>query len=114
VPDIEKPEGEMPHAVTKRGDLMPGDLFEDCRHHPCLCVECGTPEDTDGVSGISLVDGTPSGCSISHCGLRKLTVEEAVHWKYHGPEDVDAGDRWWERWPQKATRPKAGPEDGGI
>ena len=41
--------------------------------------------------GISLVDGTPCGCDIGHCGLR-LTVEEADKWKYEGPSDVDHAD----------------------
>jgi hypothetical protein len=90
----------MPSAVSKPGELRPGDLFEDCRHHPCLCTEANSPDDPDGISGISLVDGTPSGCSIANCGLRKLTVEEAVRWKYHGPTDAVVDDHWWERWPQ--------------
>lgn len=45
----------MPHAVSQPGDLIPGDLFEDCRYHPCLCIEANTSEDRDGVYGISLV-----------------------------------------------------------
>jgi hypothetical protein len=92
----EKP--AMPIDVKKPGELRPGDLFEDCRYHPCLCIEAGDSADPDGVSGISLVDGTPCGCSIAHCGLRKLTVEEAVQWKYHGPPEVEfsPGERWWE------------------
>jgi hypothetical protein len=57
------------------------------------------------VYGISLVDGTPSGCSIGNCSLRKLTVEEADHWKYFGPRDVIVEDRWWERWPQRGSSP---------
>jgi hypothetical protein len=95
----------MPQPVTKPGELLPGDLFEDCRYHPCLCTESNSPDDADGVYGISLVDGTPSGCSIAHCGLRKLTVEEVDHWKYFGPRDVVVEDRWWERWPQRAVDP---------
>jgi hypothetical protein len=42
-----------------------------------------------------VVDGMPSGCSIAHCNLRKLTVSEAVYWKYHGPNDRIVEDRWW-------------------
>jgi hypothetical protein len=89
----------MPVEVNQPGELRPGDLFEDCRYHPCLCIEGGSADDPDGVYGISLVDGTPCGCSIWHCGLRRLTVEEAVHWKYHGPKDAEfpPEDRWWER-----------------
>jgi hypothetical protein len=89
----------MPQVVDQPGELVPGDLFEDCRYHPCLCIEGGSADDPSGVYGISLVDGSPCGCSISHCGLRKLTVEEVVRWKYQGPADVEvpAGHRWWER-----------------
>jgi hypothetical protein len=104
----------MPQPVNQAGDLKPGDLFEDCRHHPCLCIEGGSPQDPDGVIGISLVDGTPCGCSISHCNLRKLTVDEAVHWKYHGPNDAEVEDHWWERWPQKPTPMNISPEEGGA
>lgn len=95
----------MAQPVTQPGELRPGDLFEDCRSHPCLCTEGNLPDDADSVFGISLVDGTPSGCSIGHCGLRRLTVEEAVHWKYHGPKDLDVEDHWWERWPQIGVQP---------
>jgi hypothetical protein len=90
----------MPTRISQPGELLPGELYEDCRFHPCLCTEGNSPEDLDGVWGISLVDGTPSGCSLSNCAIRKLTVEEAVHWKYHGPRDHVVDDRWWERWPQ--------------
>ena len=87
----------MPQPVSQPVELAPGDLFEDCRYHPCLCIEGGGADDPGGVWGISLVDGTPCGCDIRHCGLRKLTVEEVVYWKHHGPRDVDLGaeDRWW-------------------
>jgi hypothetical protein len=87
----------MPQPVGQPGELLPGDLFEDCRYHPCLCIEAGSADDPDGVCGISLVDGSPCGCSIRHCGLRKLTVEEVVRWKYHGPADVELPQeqRWW-------------------
>ena len=90
----------VPKVIVEAGQLLPGDLFEDCRFHPCLCIEANTHDDLDGVAGISLVDGTPCNCSILNCGLRKLTVEEAIQWKYHGPSDQVVEDRWWERWPQ--------------
>ena len=95
----------MPISVNKIGELAPGDLFEDCRFHPCLCIEAATLDDPDGISGISLVDGTPCNCNIYHCGLRKLTVEEAIQWKYHGPRDETVEDRWWKRWPQVGDKP---------
>ncbi len=89
----------MPVEVNQPGELRPGDLFEDCRYHPCLCTEGGSADDPGGVYGISLVDGTPCGCSIAHCGLRRLTVGEVVHWRDHGPRDVKIPpeDRWWGR-----------------
>ena len=87
----------MPQPVSQPGELQSGDLFEDCRYHPCLCTDGGAADDPDGVYGISLVDGSPCGYSVWHCGLRKLTVEEAVHWKHHGPTDIElkSEDRWW-------------------
>src|SRR4051812_17745004 len=94
----------MPIKVNQPGDIKPGDLFEDCRFHPCLCVEGGSNDDPNGVYGYSVVDGTPCGCSIDHCGLRKLTIEEVEHWKYHGPSDVDHSlipVHWWNFWPHK-------------
>ena len=96
----------MPTLISQPGELLPGELYEDCRFHPCLCIEGNSPDDLDGVYGVSLVDGTPSGCSISNCGIRKLTVEEAVHWKYHGPRDFVVDDHWWERWPQVDATPR--------
>jgi hypothetical protein len=87
----------MPIDITQPGELHPGELFEDCRYHPCLCTEVGGDDDPSGVWGISLVDGRPVGCSVLHCGLRKLTLAEAVRWKQEGPADVqvEAAQRWW-------------------
>src|SRR5262245_25346907 len=99
----------MPLSISQPGQLKAGDLFEDGRYHPCLCIEANSPDDLDCVYGISLVDGTPCGGSICHSGLRKLTVEEAVHWKYHGPRDRIVEDHWWERWPQTGTAPGDNP-----
>jgi hypothetical protein len=89
----------MPTDVTTPGELLPGELFEDCRYHPCLCIDGNAADDPDGVYGISLVDGSPCGCSIAHCGLRKLTVDEVVPWKNLGPPDVEVPSehRWWEQ-----------------
>ena len=64
---------------------MPGDYFEDCAFHPCLAVSISM----GCVDGISLVDGSyPRNCGILQCDLRKLTWEEACHWKFHGPPDL--------------------------
>ncbi len=85
----------MPQAVRHPGDIRPGDLFEDCRYHPCLCYDVG--DGGEALFGISLVDGSTIQCSISHCGVRKLTPAEAWRWKSEGPADVEfePGDRWW-------------------
>ena len=87
----------MPQPVGHPGDLTPGDLFEDCRFHPCLCIEVGDENDPAAVWGISLVDGSASGCDVRHCGLRKLTLDEAVQWKHGGPSDreLEGKNRWW-------------------
>ncbi|MDX2087354.1 MAG: hypothetical protein SFX73_05870 [Kofleriaceae bacterium] len=55
-----------------------GDIYEDCAFHP---VRCEGVEDEDGdvaVWGVSMIDGTrPRSCSLSHCGVIKLTEDEA-------------------------------------
>jgi len=33
----------MPQLVHKPGDIVPGDIFEDCRYHPCLCYDVADP-----------------------------------------------------------------------
>jgi hypothetical protein len=43
----------MPEVVSQPGDIQPGDIFEDCRHHPCLCFEID--EGGEAIWGISLV-----------------------------------------------------------
>jgi len=81
-------------------EISPGDIYEDCSYHPVLCV--WIDEDGDEISGISLIDGSsPRSCSLGHCGVRKLTVQQAVHWKFHGPDDLPPdvefgpGKKWW-------------------
>ena len=85
----------MPEKVSQPGDIRPGDLFEDCRYHPCLCYDIS--DDGEGVFGISLVDGSTIPHSVLHCGVRKLTPAEAWRWKSEGPADVEfePGERWW-------------------
>jgi hypothetical protein len=90
----------MPKRIKTEKDIRVGDFFEDCAFHPCLCVAVGPEGDPHGVEGISLVDGSgPRSCSARHCGLRLLTVEEAIHWKFHGPADekLKPKDRWWKK-----------------
>lgn len=85
-----------------------GDIYEDCCFHPCLCTEV----DEEGISGISLIDGTsPRSCSLVHCGIRKLSIEEATEIKENGPKDdffrsnVLPDKQWWWPKPRTATNP---------
>ena len=56
----------------------------------------------DEIMGISLIDGSsPRGCSLLHCGVRKLTIEEAEKIKANGPKDkksiqsIPKEKQWW-------------------
>ena len=91
----------MPTLINVSTDIRPGEYYEDCAFHPCLC----TRVDDDEINGISLVDGSyPRGCSVGHCGVRKLTLAEALHWKYFGPLDqnVPIEAQWWYESPREA------------
>jgi hypothetical protein len=90
---------QMRHAREKLG-LAVGDIYEDCAYHPVLCVS--VEYENDDISGISLIDGThPRSCSLRHCGVRKLTVDEAWEIRRKGPSDPEAraamapDRRWW-------------------
>jgi len=87
----------MPTRIKTEKEIRVGDFFEDCAFHPCLCISVGADGDEDGLESISLVDGGLRSCSARHCGVRLLTVEEAIHWKLHGPSDqtLEPKDRWW-------------------
>jgi hypothetical protein len=75
----------MPVSVKDAGELQPGDFYEDCAYHPRLCI--GTGMGT--VEGISLVDGSfPRQCGVPQCGVRKLTAQEAITWRFFGPPDI--------------------------
>jgi hypothetical protein len=85
----------MPTRINQLGSLGIGDYFESCSFHPCLVSSI----DSTGVQveGISLVNGNVHYCNVRHCGLRALSVEEAIRWKLTGPEDVELPleERWW-------------------
>lgn len=92
-------EVQMRLAKAELG-LAVGDLYEDCSCHPVLCIDISYEE--DNVWGISLIDGSqPRSCSLRHCGVRKLTLEEAWKIKLEGPTDeeyktkIRRGNRWW-------------------
>jgi hypothetical protein len=92
----------MPILVNSPADFQPGDYYEDCAFHPCICI--GVNIEDDELLGISLVDGTyPRSCSVKHCGVRKLTLSEALHWRFFGPADQNMPDdkRWWYDYPKQ-------------
>ena len=91
-----------PDSTTRqdRPVIRSGDLYESCGHHPVLCI--GVDEAEGEVWGVSLVDGSqPHSCSLDHCGVRKLTPDEAWKLKLNGPSDpqvrgsVPEAQRWW-------------------
>ena len=80
--------------------ILPGDFYEDCAYHPCVCVASSIED--DDLCGISLIDGTqPRSCSLKHCGVRRLTIEQVWEWKTKGPPDVrddpafPLEKKWW-------------------
>ena len=94
----------MPQNVHRASDLEPGQIYEDCAYHPCLCLGV----EDDDVWGISLVDGSyPRSCSIQNCGVRRLTLAEAWQWRRSGPPDVELSGkhRWWDPGARDASRP---------
>lgn len=51
-----------------------GTYYEDCRYHPCKLIKI----DNEGhMTGFDMVRGHESCCSLFHCGVVKLTKEEA-------------------------------------
>jgi hypothetical protein len=82
--------------------FKPGDYYEDCSYHPCLCIEV---DKNDGIKGISLIDGSsPRSCDLNHCGVRKLSLAEVLLWKQKGPQNLEQpwsplpDKQWW--WPR--------------
>ena len=80
--------------------IKPGEFYEDCSYHPCVCV--GSSLEHDEIWGISLIDGThPRSCSFRHCGVRKLTIAEVWEWRSQGPPEVrddpsfPSDRKWW-------------------
>ena len=47
----------------------------DCRYHPCIITELDLQ--CEDISVKSVLDGTPCGCSIFHCGPLPITQTEA-------------------------------------
>jgi hypothetical protein len=101
----------MPERVRQPGDIRPGDVFEDCRYHPCYCYDIS--DDGTHVFGISLLDGSTWQCRLTGCDVRKLTPAEAWRWKSEGPpaEDLPPEERWRR---QRHAEPGAAPDRGGM
>ena len=93
-----------PAALSmKKVRFKPGDIYEDCHYHPCLCTAVSYREDC--IHGISLIDGSaPRSCSLRYCGVIKLTPAQALLWKQKGPQHTDGhwqplpDQQWW--WPK--------------
>lgn len=95
----------MPTPIHSPADLSPGDYYEDCAFHPCVCMRVDSEDDE--IQGISLVDGSfPRSCSGRHCGVRKLSFAEALHWRFFGPADqtIPSDKRWWHDGPKRKRR----------
>ena len=105
---------EQMRRVKAELNLAPGDIYEDCSFHPVLCM--GVDYEADDIWGVSLVDGSqPRSCSLRHCGIRKLTTDEAWKLKMEGPADpshraaVSDEKRWWVR-ERELNSPTSGTE----
>jgi hypothetical protein len=64
-------------ARTRGSWIKVGDFYEGCSFHVRVCTVSSMSEDY--IAGISLMDAHgPSGCSPSHCGVIKVSAEEAM------------------------------------
>ena len=65
-----------------------GDFYEDCASQPVICTEADPAQDL--IFGVSLLNGSVSSCSIENCGIRRLTLDEAldraVNWEQWAAE----------------------------
>jgi hypothetical protein len=75
-------EYHAPAQCAEPVDVVPGDIYEDCRRHPMLCIA----HDGDEVSGISLLDGSQQRCLISSCGIVRLEIAGVI-------DAIDAAQR---------------------
>jgi hypothetical protein len=83
--------------ASKKVVIKVGDIYEDCAYHPVKC----TVSDGDDLEGVSMVDGSsPRCCSITHCGVIKLSEQEANDlvsiWKSGGEKAVMISKGWSE------------------
>ena len=81
--------------IKSRRDIKPGDFYECCNYHPCLCTEVSE----DDISGISLVNGGyPMSCSITHCSSMKMSAREAILSRLCGPKGWDKTKKGWDKY----------------
>lgn len=66
------------YTRPKYAHIMPGDFFEACNLHPCICTIGNEFDGDDSVMGISLVDGSETYCSALNCGVERLTFADAL------------------------------------
>ena len=88
----------MAKLVSSIGEVNEGDYFESTLFHPCICIDASPTN--PNIEGISLVDGTLHNCNQIHSGIRKLTLKEAIKWKFEGPQELDniqldKTKSWW-------------------
>jgi len=61
---------------TDNEKIGAGDFYEDYRGFPMLCTKSDYFDDI--LMGICLLDWLPGNCSPKHCGVKKLTPQEAL------------------------------------
>jgi hypothetical protein len=86
--------------------LKVGDFYEHCSYEPTLAIEVNYQ--ADEITGISLIDGKLKFCSLTGCGVRRLTAVEAIRSKISGPHKTNSsaekwikvciGERSWKKW----------------
>ena len=71
---------DMPTRLKSYRNIKPGDFYEDCALHPCLCIRVSA--EAEEIEGVSLIDGSfPRTCSLNEGEVLKLTCEEALERK---------------------------------
>jgi len=85
----------MAERINSPGMICIGEYFESCDFQPCICIS--VDESGRNIEGISLIDGHIQSCSAVHCGIRKLSFQEAIYWKLNGPQglQVEVENKWW-------------------
>ena len=81
-----------PAPRRRDGQLVVGDIYEDCQYHPVLCTH--VDYDDDVIEGISLIDGSvPRSCCLTHCGVERLSVAEVMRLREPSPDNKSDDDK---------------------